>query len=118
MTFDKRVVLHRAELRNLVRIMLSEKFYTIGSCWYRGTSLIRNRRLLGPCRSPVPRGLVKTVTWLANAMQQTAIEEPRVLGGVVEEGERAVKTVKTAATFERGFTTPCRACKTGFTLRL
>ena len=60
---------------------------------------------------------VKTVTWLANAMQQTAIEEPRVRGVERGGGERALTTFKPSATFERGFKTGS-SFKRGFTLKV
>jgi len=60
---------------------------------------------------------VKTVTWLANAMQQTVIEEPRVRGVVGGGGERAVTTFKPSPTFERAFKTGS-SFKRAFTLRL
>ena len=58
---------------------------------------------------------VKTVTWRANPMQETAIEEPRVRGVEGGGGERALTTFKTATAFKRGF---CRTLKRAITFRL
>ena len=57
---------------------------------------------------------VKTVTWRANPMQQTVIEEPRVRGVEGGGGERALTTFKPSVTFQRAFKT-FSALKRGLT---